>query len=149
MTDERFEEILKSEEQCSLCLKGEDADYCSECSDCVPKTFEEIKEFWQMVHEINDFEKSQCAKFLAKLQQYERNEAEGRLIRPPGIMDWFKWLAMRADSALLNRDLNMVYQVYGEARMARMLGAITFEQFMEFNTKLVRNGINNPKAGLQ
>lgn len=51
MTDERFEEILKSEERCSLCLKGEDADYCSECSDCVPVTFEDLKEFWQMIHE--------------------------------------------------------------------------------------------------
>lgn len=58
-------------------------------------------------------------------------------------------LIKEANYALGSKDLCLVHEVYGQAKMARKMCAITKEQFFELNDKLVRRGINNPKAGLK
>ena len=40
--------------------------------------------------------------------------------------------------------LEALHDVYGQAKMARELEAITEVEFMALNTAIVRNGINNP-----
>lgn len=58
-------------------------------------------------------------------------------------------LVKQANCALNSKSLSLVYETYGEAKMARKICAITKEQFMQLNEMLVKNGINNPKAGLE
>lgn len=58
-------------------------------------------------------------------------------------------LRREADYALNSHSRDLVYQTYGKACMAFDLGAITFGQYMELNEKLVKNGMNNPAAGLE
>lgn len=58
-------------------------------------------------------------------------------------------LMKEADYALNSKSLNLTYEVYGKAKMARKLCAITKEQFFELNEKLIVKGVNNPKAGLE
>lgn len=60
----------------------------------------------------------------------------------------YQRLTDEADFALQNKSLTLAHEAYGAAKMAFNLDAITKEQFFELNTKLVRNGINNAKAGL-
>ena len=50
--------------------------------------------------------------------------------------------------ALNSHSLNLTYQTYGKDEMAYKLKAITWDEFSELNTILVRNGINNPAAQL-
>lgn len=61
----------------------------------------------------------------------------------------YKSLIKEAECALKSKRKNLVYQAYGAARMARMCGAISKDAFLMLNRKLVRDGINNPKAGLE
>lgn len=58
-------------------------------------------------------------------------------------------LLKEANYALSSKNLCLVHEVYGQAKMARKMGAISKEQFYELNDILVKNGINNPKAGLK
>ena len=58
-------------------------------------------------------------------------------------------LCKEAEYALKSKSLTLVHEVYGQAKMARKMCVISKEQFMELNSKLVSNGINNPKAGLE
>lgn len=62
------------------------------------------------------------------------------------IKEIWKYLQERATYARACRDREIMHEVYGEAKMARTMCAITQEQFGELNDKLVRRGINNPKA---
>ena len=39
-----------------------------------------------------------------------------------------------------------MYEAYGAAKMARKMCAITEEQFMVLNKKLVTKGINDPRS---
>lgn len=57
-------------------------------------------------------------------------------------------LFRNAEYALKSHSLNLTYQVYGQAQMAYTLQAITKEEYLELNTMLVRNGMNNPAANL-
>lgn len=55
-------------------------------------------------------------------------------------------LQKRAEYARASRDLELMYETYGMVKMAREMCAITKEQFDALNEKLVRNGINDPRA---
>lgn len=61
----------------------------------------------------------------------------------------YKDLVEKANYALNSHSLVLVYETYGAAKMAYQLNAITYEQFLELNSKLVKNGVNNPKANLE
>lgn len=61
----------------------------------------------------------------------------------------YEQLAEKALYAKMSESLNLVYEVYGMAKMAHSLSAITHDEFMRLNEVLVRDGINNPKAGLK
>ena len=63
--------------------------------------------------------------------------------------DIFDYLMGRAKYAIKSKSLALTHETYGQAKMARKLLAITKEQFLELNKILVRNGINNPAAGLE
>lgn len=63
--------------------------------------------------------------------------------------DIFADLKRKAEYALNSKSITLVYEAYGMAKMAFNLKAISYEEFSELNTMLVRNGINNPKAGLE
>ena len=58
-------------------------------------------------------------------------------------------LLKKAQYALKSESRDLVYEIYGMAKMASELNAITHEQFMALNEMLVRNGLNNPKANLK
>ena len=58
----------------------------------------------------------------------------------------YLYLCDKAEYALNSRSIELMYEAYGAAKMARKLSAITQEQFIALNTKLVRNGINNPRS---
>lgn len=62
--------------------------------------------------------------------------------------DILEKLHREARYALNSHSLNLTYQTYGKAEMAYKLKAITWDEFSELNTILVRNGINNPAAQL-
>ena len=59
-----------------------------------------------------------------------------------------KDLFSAAEYALKSHSLNLTYQVYGQAQMAYTLHVITKEEYLELNTMLVRNGMNNPATNL-
>lgn len=61
----------------------------------------------------------------------------------------YKNLNKEADYALNSHSCNLVYQTYGKALMAYKLGAISKEEFYALTDKLVKNGLNNPKAALE
>ena len=62
------------------------------------------------------------------------------------IKEIWEDLQQQANYARASRDRDLMHEVYGAAKMARKMCAITKEQFIELNNKLVKNGINNPKA---
>lgn len=62
------------------------------------------------------------------------------------IKEIWEQLQKKADYARASRNLCRMYEAYGMAKMAREMCAITKEQFMELNEKLVKRGINNPKS---
>lgn len=64
------------------------------------------------------------------------------------IKEIYEQLVRDADYALNSKSRDLVYKTYGKVEMARTMCAITKEQFIELNTKLVKNGLNNPKADL-
>lgn len=61
------------------------------------------------------------------------------------MADVMKMLKKDAKYALNSRSRTLIYEVYGEAKMARRLGAITKAEFFELNEMLITNGINDPK----
>ncbi len=65
------------------------------------------------------------------------------------IEEIYKDLIIEANYALNSKSLNLVYEVYGQAKMARKMCAISKEQFFKLNEMLIKKGINNPKAGLE
>ena len=69
------------------------------------------------------------------------NQAKNELI--------MKRLHREADYALNSHSRDLVYQTYGKTCMAFDLGVITLGQYMELNEKLIKNGVNNPAAGLK
>ena len=52
-------------------------------------------------------------------------------------------LIREANFALASESRDLVYQAYGSAKMAYQLGAITWDEFLQLNTALVVNGLNN------
>ena len=58
----------------------------------------------------------------------------------------YEKLLKDAKYAKASRSLLLMYQTYGEAKMAAELGAITREQFWTLNDMLVKDGINNPAS---
>lgn len=58
----------------------------------------------------------------------------------------FRSLCREAEYAMNSRNLLLMYEAYGAAKMARELGAISKDELFELNKKLVRNGINNPRS---
>ena len=58
----------------------------------------------------------------------------------------FHRLCIEAEYAMNSRNLLLMYEAHGAAKMARELGAISKDEFFELNKKLVRNGINNPRS---
>lgn len=58
----------------------------------------------------------------------------------------FRSLCRETEYAMNSRNLLLMYEAYGAAKMARELGAISKDEFFELNEKLVRNGINNPRS---
>lgn len=65
------------------------------------------------------------------------------------MTDIYKELNKKADYALNSHSRNLVYQTYGKALMAWELRAISDDEFYFLNEKLVKNGLNNPKAALE
>lgn len=65
------------------------------------------------------------------------------------MMNIFEQLEKEADYALNSRSRDLVYETFGKAKMAFNLKAISKEEFYRLNDKLVRNGLNNPAAGLE
>lgn len=61
----------------------------------------------------------------------------------------YEELLKDAKYALNSKSRDIVYEAYGQAKIARRLEAISREQFMELNDMLVKNGLNDPKAGLE
>lgn len=64
-------------------------------------------------------------------------------------MSVFETLQKEARYALDSKSRDLVFETYGKAKMALSLGAITYEEFMELNTMLIRSGINNSAADLK
>ena len=62
------------------------------------------------------------------------------------IKEIWEQLQKRAEYARASRNLELMYETYGMVKMARELRAITKEQFDALNEKLVRKGINDPRA---
>ena len=54
----------------------------------------------------------------------------------------FDTLMKRADYAINSQSRSLVYQAYGEVCMARELDAITHNEYLALNTKLVRDTMN-------
>lgn len=63
------------------------------------------------------------------------------------IKEIWEDLQTQANYAVASKNKELMHEVYGAAKMARKMCAISAEQMRELNTKLVRNGINNPKTG--
>lgn len=61
----------------------------------------------------------------------------------------YEQLKKEAVYALNSKSIQLVCEAYGAAEMARQLEAITKDQFYELNDMLVRNGLNNPSAGIR
>lgn len=55
----------------------------------------------------------------------------------------FEQLKTEVRYALVSFNRDLVHEVYGEAKMAHQLQALTWDQFCVLNTALVRNGLNN------
>lgn len=55
-------------------------------------------------------------------------------------------LQRQAEYARASRSRELMYETYGAAKMARKMCAITEEQFMVLNKKLVTKGINDPRS---
>lgn len=64
-------------------------------------------------------------------------------------MTIYEELIKEAKYALASESLTLVHETYGAAKMARKLEAITYNQFTDLNTLLIRNGVNNPKIHLK
>lgn len=62
------------------------------------------------------------------------------------IKEIWEQLQKRAEYAVASRNLELMYETYGMVKMAREMCAITKEQFDALNEKLVRKGINDPRA---
>lgn len=62
------------------------------------------------------------------------------------IKEIWEDLQTQANFAVASKNKELMHEVYGAAKMARKMCAISAEQMRELNTKLVRNGINNPKT---
>lgn len=62
------------------------------------------------------------------------------------IKEIWEDLQTQANYAVALKNKELMHEVYGAAKMARKMCAISAEQMRELNTKLVRNGINNPKT---
>ncbi len=62
------------------------------------------------------------------------------------IKEIWEQLQKRAEYAVASRNLELMYETYGMVKMAREMCAITKEQFAALNEKLVRKGINDPRA---
>lgn len=58
----------------------------------------------------------------------------------------YEALEKRADYAIRSMSRSLVYQTYGECLMADELGAITHEEFMALNHKLVYETMNNGRV---
>ena len=96
----------------------------------------------------------QTREVLQKLCEYEETGLlpdeilELKKSRRIIMSDILEKLHREARYALNSHSLNLTYQTYGKAEMAYKLKAITWDEFSELNTILVRNGINNPAAQL-
>lgn len=53
-------------------------------------------------------------------------------------------LRLEVEYAWNSYSLPLVYQAHGKVCMAADLRAITYEEFRELDTKLIRDGLNNP-----
>lgn len=82
--------------------------------------------------------------YFEAVQQMEKAEKDSCTTN-----DIFADLKRKAEYALNSKSITLVYEAYGMAKMAFNLKAISYEEFSELNTMLVRNGMNNPKAGLK
>lgn len=56
----------------------------------------------------------------------------------------FEQLKTEARYALVSFNSDHIYEVYGKAKMAHQLQALSWDQFMTLNDALIRNGLNNP-----
>ena len=66
--------------------------------------------------------------------------------RERGIFDE---LNKQINYALDSKSKNLAYEALGAVKMARRLGVITKEQFLEAEHKIVTEGLNNPAAELK
>lgn len=64
------------------------------------------------------------------------------------ITEIYDDLIVRANYAINSRLRDLVFETHGMCKMARKMNAITQEQFMQLNTMLIKNGVNNPDAKL-
>ena len=60
----------------------------------------------------------------------------------------YGFLVTTALYAMKSKSRDLVFEAYGQVKMAQRLKAITKSEFMELSRMLVRDGINNRQAGL-
>ncbi len=65
------------------------------------------------------------------------------------VSEYYYKLEKEAKYALTSKSRDLVYEVYGMAKTAYELKAITKEEFFKLNTMLIRDGINNRHAELE
>lgn len=61
-------------------------------------------------------------------------------------LECMEQLNRRTDYAKKSRSRDLMYETYGMAKMAYELGVIDYKDFLDFNRRLVREGINNPQS---
>lgn len=64
------------------------------------------------------------------------------------MTDIYSEILKNAEYALASKSRDLVYKTLGMAEIARLLRAISIEQYAEFREMLIKNGLNNPEAGL-
>lgn len=60
----------------------------------------------------------------------------------------YGFLVTTALYALNSKSRDLIFEAYGQVKMAQRLKAITQSEFMELSRMLVRDGINNQQMGL-
>lgn len=61
-------------------------------------------------------------------------------------MSIYTELDKKVTYAMNSRNIHLMHSTYGEITMARHLEAISHEEYMDLNHKIVVNGINNPSS---
>lgn len=61
-------------------------------------------------------------------------------------LECMEQLRRRTDYAKKSRSRNLMYETYGMVKMAYELTVIDYKELLDFNRRLVREGINDPQS---